>query len=167
MAEFTFGQMIDTAKDAGGGTDDVEVKPGDYEATLVSTNSKIGANGKLSIGLRFRVDSEGESKGGGVWANQYLSPESPAALDIWFRTFAALGVPREHWGQFGSDLASAGADVATRVKGARARISVEIDGQYGPKVKRIKPLGGSSVQTSAPAAQGVPAPSAARPTTPF
>ena len=158
MAEFTFGQMLDQAGQAAaesGATSDVVVAAGTHVGTIVFTNSKRSSRGKLTVGAKFRVDSEGPSKGGGVWMNQYLSPESPAALDIWFRTFETLGVPRTHWASFGADLDAAGADVATRIKGVQAQITVEIDGQYGPRIKSVRPVG-----------QGAAAPGVPGPTTP-
>lgn len=171
MAEYTFAQMLGDASDApetSSTNRDIVVPDGTYEGTIVVTNAKLNTKGKLVVGLKFRVDTEGPAKGGGVWANQYLSPESPVALNIFFETFEALGVPRSHWGQFGADLERAGADVATRVKGVKAQIKVEADGQYGPKVKYVNKLtqqaGGFQVTTSA-ASTAVPP--AARPSTPF
>ena len=160
MAEFTFGQMLEsagTAASESGSTSDVDVTAGTYVGTIVFTNSKRSSSGKLSVGAKFRVDTEGPCKGGGVWMNQYLSPESPKALNIWFETFEKLGIARAHWGSFGADLDAAGADVATRIKGVQAQITVEIDGQYGPKVKSIRavPAGGAPAATGAPFAGGV------------
>lgn len=159
MGEFTFGQMLDDAGKAAaesGATSDVVVGPGTYVGTIVFTNSKRSGGNKLSVGAKFRIDTEGPAKGGGVWMNQYLSPESPAALDIWFRTFEVLGIPRTHWASFGADLDAAGADVATRIKGVTAQITVEEDGTYGPKIKSVKPAGGGA---AAPGVPGPPAPS--------
>lgn len=168
MAEFTFGQMLESAGTAAaesGSTADIDVTPGTYTATIVFTNSKRTGTGKLSVGAKFRIDTEGPCKGGGVWMNQYLSPDSPKALDIWFRTFETLGIPRAHWGSFGSDLDAAGADVATRIKGVTAQVIVEIDGTFGAKVKAVRPAPVAGAATpAAPASApwgGAPAATAA------
>lgn len=188
MAEYSFSDLLGTAATAPESSStnrDIVVPDGRYSATVVVTNSSINAKGKLVIGLKFRIDDEGPAKSGGVWGNQYLSPESPVALEIFFSTFETLGVPRTHWGQFGTDFARAGADVATRVKGAKVQIVVEAD-NFGPKVKYINrlpnanqtaanPWGTSSPASSpaaAPAGFALPAqqqqaPAVSRPELPF
>lgn len=141
MAEYTFGDLIDTAASVpatGGGertNDDIEVPDGRYPATVVYSNSEITAKGKLKVGLKFRIDG-GDCDGGGVWGSQYLSPESPAAVEIWFKTFEVLGLPREDWKQFGNRVSEAGAWAATEVKGAEVEIVVKAD-DYGPKVQYV------------------------------
>lgn len=156
MTEYTFGQMIETAKEASDGTIDIEVPVGKYTATIVATSSGTNAGGKLYISAKFRIDDDGVAKNAGIWMRQYLSPENAVAVDIWFKTFEALGIPRASWAQFGADTGRAGADVATRIKGRRAQVTVkheEYRGNTEAKVSGVRALSGSAPAQVAPAGE--------------
>ncbi len=174
MGEFTFQQLIDGAKEAGGTSDAPPV--GEYAGTVVSCNSGRSNGGKLKVGVKLRVDG-GPHDGAGIWANQYLSPESPAAVDIFFRTFEALGVARNWWAQFGGNFDQAGAAIGEFVKGKTCKFTVKDEPYQGnPKmvVSRISKAPGasgillpgvpSSPATAAPAVTP-PAPPAVTPPT--
>lgn len=173
MSEFTFGQLIENAK-AAGGTGDAP-PPGEYVGTVVSANTGKSNAGKLKIGIKLRVDG-GPHDGAGIWANQYLSPDSPTALDIFFRTFEALDVPRNWWAQFGSHVDQAGAAVVELIKGKTVKFTVKdepYNGQSRMVVGRISraagvPQPGVPAQTAPPmAAAPVPAvPAAPAPSAP-
>jgi hypothetical protein len=156
MAEFSFDQMLESAKEAGG-TSDVELPNGEYLGVVVAANSKVASNSqKHQIGLKFRVEG-GQYDGGGIWTNQTLSPESPAALDIWFRTFEALGIPRNWWAQYGSNFQMACAAAAEQIKGAHAKFTVKTGAPYKGVTKQevgyIKAVPGAA--TGLPGAAGI------------
>lgn len=173
MSEFTFGQLVESAKEAGGTGD--APPPGDYTGTVVAANTGKSNGGKLKIGLKLRVDG-GPHGGAGIWANQYLSPDSPTALDIFFRTFEALDVPRNWWAQFGSNVDQAGAAVVEAVKGKTVKFTVKDEPYMGESkmvVGRISRAAGNPLAPgvpaapTAPAAPVVPAPSVRAPKPPF
>ena len=161
MSEFSFGQMLESAKEAGGAGD--WPPKGTYDVVITAATTKRSSSGKLSISLRGRVEG-GPHDGAGTWSNQYLSPESPAALDIWFRTFESLGVPRNTWSAFGNDLDRAGASVCEMVKGAKCKQTVDFEqyqGQPQPRVKSIsRRTGAPQVGPGLPGAAPVVAPPA-------
>ena len=162
MEDYTFGDLINSAKEAGGTSD--APPAGNYQGAVVSANTGKSNSGKLKIGLKLRVEG-GAHDGAGIWSNQYLSPESPAAVDIFFRTFEALGIPRNWWAQFGSNLDAAGAAVVDFVKGAKCSFTVKqgsYNGNPQMEVSRIsKPSGvaapGAVQAPAAPAAVAAPA----------
>lgn len=126
MAEFSFGDLLAAAAEAPQTSFGPELDAaGRYRADVVAANSKISSKGKLQFGLKFKVVG-GPKDGSSIWSNQTLSPESPAALDIFFRTFEALGIPRDGWAKYGSNLEAAGEAAANAVIGAPAEINVQM-----------------------------------------
>lgn len=175
----SFQDMLDQARAAGATTD--APPPGQYMAVVVSAAAKRSKKDKVEIGFKLRV-TEGAHKDAGIWGNQYLSPESPVALDIWFRTFDALGLPMEWWTQFGANMDQAAAAAAEHIKGVACQITVANEeypkgsGSFSAKVKRVSKLvpgQGAAPASSVPAAPAAPAAapapgaSAAPPKSPF
>ena len=159
MTEFSFSQMLDAAKESGG-AGDWPPAGATYDIVITSATQKNSSSGKLGIVLRGRVEG-GPHDGCGVWSNQYLSPDSPAALDIWFRTFEALGVERSWWSQFGKDVDRAAAMVCDKIKGAKCRMSVGTEvyeGEARPRVKSITRRTGTAAapKPSTPSVPAVP-----------
>ena len=157
MAEYTFADLLQSAKEAPQTSfaPDLDA-PGTYTAEVTTATHKLTTNGKLQVGIRFKVQG-GPKDGHAIWANQTLSPESPAALDIFFRTFEALGIPRDAWAKYGANVEQAGEAVANAITGATAQIKVAMgkaSGGYAAKleVKFVNPLS----RTAAPAAPAAP-----------
>lgn len=159
--EFTFGALVESAKEAGGTGD--APPPGEYVGTVVTANTGRSNGGKLKVGIKLRVDG-GPHDGAGIWANQYLSPDSPTALDIFFRTFEAMDVPRNWWAQFGSNVDQAGAAVVEAVKGKTVKFTVKDEPYQGqPKmvVGRISRAAGNPLTPATPGVPTPPVPAAA------
>lgn len=149
----TFEQMIASAQEAGGSLD--APPAGTYQGVVVSANTKRNGKGKLTIGLLLRVTQEGDSKGLGLWSNQYLSPENATALGIWFRTFEALGIPTAWWAQF-ADLDQAAAQAATAVKGKECTFTVQYGEWQGEMRAEVKSIKKAAAGTGTIPAQALP-----------
>ena len=161
MAEFSFGDLLAAAAEAPQTSFGPELDaPGRYRAEVAASNSKISSKGKLQFGIKFKVVG-GPKDGHAIWSNQTLSPESPAALDIFFRTFEALGIPRDAWAKYGSNLEAAGEAAANAIIGAPAEINVQMgkpNNGYAAKleVKFINPPKATQTAPVAAAAGAVP-----------
>jgi hypothetical protein len=159
--EFTFGALIESAKEAGGTAD--APPPGEYVGVVVAGNSGKSNKGKLKMGYKLRVEG-GAHDGSGIWGNQYLSPESPTAVDIFFRTFEAFGIPRNWWAQYGAEVDMAGAAAAEFIKGKRVKFTVKDEpyqGQSKMVVSRVSTYTGPAPAAAAPSVPQIPAQAAA------
>lgn len=172
MAEFTFADLIQSAADApaSAGSGPELDAAGKFRSEVVFGNHKMSSNGKLQVGLKFQVKG-GPKDGSTIWANQTLSPESPAALDIFFRTFEALGISRDAWAKYGADMEAAGAAASAAVVGAVVDITVRMgkaQNGYAAKleVKRIDAASASIPTQTAPPVGGNVGPGPAIPAPP-
>lgn len=170
MAGMKFGDLINTAAEAGYGPDEI-LTPGTYEADVVLANFKRSSGGKFGLGVKFKVVG-GPHDGAGVWTNLYLSPESPAALSIFFRDLATLGIDVSALADLDAESDDDGEAIAERIGdlGAAVKIKVktgEWNGEAKNEVDRIsksnRDKGGND---AAPAAAAKPSGKAA-PKRPF
>ncbi|GAA2141740.1 hypothetical protein GCM10009760_26230 [Kitasatospora kazusensis] len=156
MSEHSFSDLLNAAGAAAGTTDEL-LPGGEYDAEVIAANYKITDKGKLQIGIKYKVTS-GPHAGVGTWANQTLSPESPTALDIFFRAFEALGLERSGWAQFGANLAGAGEAVAEKIKGANCRIKVAVETWQNEQRNRVERVTKAAPTAPAAVPSGLPAP---------
>lgn len=155
---FKFGDLINSAAEAGYGPDEI-LTPNTYEADVVLANFKRSSGGKFGLGVKFKVVG-GPHDGAGVWNNLYLSPESPAAMSIFFRDLATLGVSSDFLAGLDPENDTDGERVADEIsnQGRAVKIKVktgEWNGEAKNEVDRISKSGRES-GGSAPAAD-VPA----------
>lgn len=169
MTSINFADLYDAAEGAEGGfAEDVHAQPGKYVASVVFAKAGKSKDGtKENISIKFKVDTPGPEQGHVSWATQTLSTDKPAALGMWFKAFAALGLAREFWAGFGADLAGACAVAADTIVGRQASITVEentYNGNTSLRVKYINELPGSAGAPAAAKPAAAPAaPSAQRP----
>ncbi len=170
METFSFGQAIsaanEAAKESGGAIrDDIVVTPGKYVAEIVYSAHKSVKNDTVhGVNMKFKIvkalphnktPGNPASVEGGVWGTQLLWTHSPAAMNVFFRTFASLGLAQEWWNQFGADQKRAMATAATQVKGKQVVILVKSD-DYGPKADRIFTVTDADLAADEPVAGAAP-----------
>jgi hypothetical protein len=159
MAEFTFGNLIESAAEAGYGPDEI-LTPGTYEADVVLANAKRSSSGKAGWGVKFKVVG-GPHDGAGVWNNFYLSPESPAALSIFFRDLASLGVTSEFLNGLNPENDTDCEKIAEAISDAGRAVKIKVktgewNGEAKNEVDRISKSNRASNGADAPQAD-VPA----------
>lgn len=136
MSGFSFSDLQKVAKDAGFSL----VPDGEYEAGIHAAVSKQTSNGKDMLKLTWKI-AQGPTKGT-VWSNMVISPESGAALSIFFRQMKALGLGDEYFA--GNPSLE---QVAKALVGRRAKITVatqQWNGQDRNAVTGIAPSTGGS-----------------------
>jgi hypothetical protein len=155
----------DLLDDAGGAGGDFETLPdGDYDFEIVKSEALQTKNGKTMYKIQAKVEN-GPNKGKTVWNNFVISPESPVALNIFFRQMNVLGLDRNFWSSDPSDH-----QVAAKLMGTRFRgqvITKSFNGQESNEIKQFYTArasqpgpgaGGPAVAAPAPGAPAFAAP---------
>ena len=121
-----------------------------YNVEIVEATNTTTAKGKTMFKVTFTV-LDGDFANRKLWTNLTISPESPAALGIFFSQMAALGLTKEYFAAGPAPEA-----VAADLVGKRATVSTktrEYDGTIRNEVKSITKMAGLPLNT-------VPAPGA-------
>ena len=117
MPNNTWDELIKRAESEGNLSGDFEpVAPGRYSFVVVkSEDKKTKDKTKDVITIRAKVLNAGTEKGKTIFHNFTISPESPKALNIFFREMKALGVGTDF---FSSSPAPTISNIASKVDGA-------------------------------------------------
>lgn len=108
----------------------------EYDFTISSTEAKKTQNGKDMFNCQCRVEG-GPFNGRVVWHRFVVSPESSAAMEIFFRQMTALGLGKEFWlrGPSAEQVAE-----ALKSRKFRGTTSIrEYQGVESNEIKSIKP----------------------------
>lgn len=172
MSTLNWGDLI---KEAGESGNYDPLPDGDYDVVVVEATHKMTQSGKTMFSVKAQVEGGAHNKRL-VWDNLVVSPDSPAALGIFFKKMHALGVPRDYFLQ---QPAPTNAQIEQIISGKRFRAQVGSRTWNGAKKNEIKNYYPNTAQTSAASATAVaaapaPAPSpapapapAAAPAAPF
>jgi len=127
-----FGDIIAQAK-ASGDLNESSVLPVDtYSLEAISTNSKTGRNGTISLGVLWKVLDRGPLEGATTWENVYFKPGSTKNIAISTRQVRnILGTDLSELGLDDLDLEDAVAVMATAIKGSVVESDVEIESSEG------------------------------------
>ena len=88
----------DLIKEAGEtGTYDA-LPDGDYDLVVLEATAKVSQSGKTMFAVKAQVEGGAHNKRL-VWDNLVVSPDSQAALGIFFKKMHALGLPKEYFMQ--------------------------------------------------------------------
>lgn len=138
------------------------VPAGPYDVFVEGAEATSTKTGKVMFKIRLKIYG-GPYDGKTIFTNQTVSPESPAALGMFFRFMEAFGI--DVVTQFPGDPESTKHAIAAALVGRYANVTVAIKtDDYGTKneVKSAKPYGGvAAAVPAAPAAPVPPAPPAA------
>lgn len=143
--------------------------PGKYSfVVLEATAQKSKDKTKDQINMRIKILNEGSEKGKTMFNTMTISPESPKALNIFFREMSVLGADRAFFATNPSMEA-----IASKVNGAVFEGEVILNGQY-TNLRNMRTASEEARQAALSLASGapqvstspsgVPAPSAAVPT---
>jgi hypothetical protein len=147
MSSLNWGDLVKDAGDVGS----YEPLPdGDYDLVVLEVEAKTSQSGKTMFSLKAQVTGGAHNKRL-IWDNLVVTPDSPAALGMFFRKMGALGLGREF---FASSPSNAQIEAAAKGRAFRAQIGSRT--WQGQKKNEIK------MYYTAPTA-GTPAPAAAAP----
>ena len=162
MSTLNWGDLI---KEAGESGNYDPLPDGDYDVVVVEATHKMTQSGKTMFSVKAQVEGGAHNKRL-VWDNLVVSPDSPAALGIFFKKMHALGVPRDYFLQ---QPAPTNAQIEQMINGKRFRAQVGTRTWNGSKKNEIKnyypntaPATGAPVTAAAPAPAPAHAPAPAR-----
>ena len=157
----------DLIKEAGEtGTYDA-LPDGDYDLVVLEATAKVSQSGKTMFAVKAQVEGGAHNKRL-VWDNLVVSPDSQAALGIFFKKMNALGLPREYFMQ---QPQPSNAQIEQILAGRRFRAQVGTrtwQGQKKNEIKNYYPAVATTTAAAPVAAAPAPAPApAAAPVAPF
>ena len=150
----------DLIKEAGEtGTYDA-LPDGDYDLVVLEATAKVSQSGKTMFAVKAQVEGGAHNKRL-VWDNLVVSPDSQAALGIFFKKMHALGLPKEYFMQ---QPQPSNAQIEQIIVGRRFRAQVGTRTWQGQKKNEIKNYYPAvAPTTAAPVSAAAPAPAPARP----
>ena len=154
MSSLNWGDLVKDAGDIGGGN--FEPPPdGDYDLIVIEATAKVAQSGKTMFAITAQVTGGAHAKRR-VWDNLVVTPDSPAALGMFFRKMAALGLGREY---FATAPSNAAIEAALQNRTFRAQIGSRT--WNGSKKNEIKMYYTATASAAAPVAAAAPAPAPA------
>lgn len=126
---------------------------GNYDLVVIEAGTGRSSGGKDAYEIKCEVES-GPYKGRKVFNTFYVSPESPAAMQIFFRQMNAIGLPPDFWMSNPSDET-----IIANLTNKRLIGTLNIEEYNGTKRNKVKnvsaPRPGGPVQAG-PAVPGLP-----------
>jgi hypothetical protein len=161
MSTLNWGDLVKDAGDVGGNYE--PLPDGDYELQIIEATAKVAQSGKTMFAVKAQVTAGAHAKRL-VWDNLVVTPDSPAALGMFFRKMTALGLGREF---FASNPSNAQIEAALQNRSFRAQVGSRT--WNGSKKNEIKmyyvattgATGTTAAAAAAPAPAPAPAPAAA------
>jgi hypothetical protein len=151
MSSLNWGDLVKDAGEVGGNYE--PLPDGDYDLQIIEATAKVAQSGKTMFAVKAQVTAGAHAKRL-VWDNLVVTPDSPAALGMFFRKMTALGLGREF---FSSNPSNAQIEAALQNRTFRAQIGSRT--WNGSKKNEIKMY----YVATAPAATTAAAPAAAAP----
>lgn len=152
MSTLNWGDLV---KDAGEVASYEPLPDGDYDLTVMEATAKVSQSGKTMFAIKAQVQNGPHAKRL-IWDNLVVTPDSSAALGMFFRKMGALGLGREF---FSSNPSNAQIEAALKGRSFRAQVGSRT--WQGTKKNEIKMYFASPVAGTATAAAPAPAPAAA------
>jgi hypothetical protein len=151
----------DLVKDAGEVGNYEPLPDGDYDLVVLEATAKVAQSGKTMFAIKAQVQNGPHAKRF-IWDNLVVTPESPAALGMFFRKMAALGLGREY---FATSPSNAAIEAAIKNRTFRAQVGSRTwNGSKKNEIKMYYVATANTVPTTAaaaPAPAPAPAPAAA------
>jgi hypothetical protein len=151
----TWGQLVDDAEKSGNTGGFKPLDPGEYDFRITASELKKSQSGKTGFNISAEVE-------GGPYANKklfntfWVSPDSPTAMGIFFRQFAALGLDGEYFRKEPTDEQIVADLVGRRFHGVVKHR--DYNGQPQADLANVTPARGPApVNVAKPAVEGVPA----------
>lgn len=153
MSSLNWGDLVKDAGDVGGNYE--PLPDGDYDLQIIEATAKVAQSGKTMFAVKAQVTGGAHAKRL-VWDNLVVTPDSPAALGMFFRKMAALGLGREF---FSSNPSNAQIEAALQNRSFRAQIGSRT--WNGSKKNEIKMYYVANQAAAAPTTAAAPAPAPA------
>jgi len=155
VSSLNWGDLVKDAGDVGGNYE--PLPDGDYDLIVLEATAKVAQSGKTMFAIKAQVQGGAHAKRL-VWDNLVVTPDSPAALGMFFRKMAALGLGREY---FATAPSNAAIEAALKNRAFRAQVGSRT--WNGSKKNEIKMyyIATAAAATPAPAAAPAPAPAPA------
>jgi hypothetical protein len=153
----------DLVKEAGESSSYEPLPDGDYALKVIEATAKVSQSGKTMFAVTTEVQGGPHAKRR-VWDNLVVSPDSAAALGIFFKKMEALGLPRSYFDQ---NPTNAQIEAAIRDRVFRGRVGSRTwQGQKKNEIKDYFPAQAPegvvpNAVASAPVAPPAPAPAPA------
>ena len=157
MSTLNWGDLV---KDAGDVASYEPLPDGDYDLTVLEATAKVSQSGKTMFAIKAQVTTGAHAKRL-IWDNLVITPESSAALGMFFRKMAALGLGREF---FASNPSNAQIEAALKGRSFRAQVGSRTwQGNKKNEIKRyyVAAAAATTAAAAAPAPAPAPAPAAA------
>ena len=153
MSSLNWGDLV---KDAGEVGNYEPLPDGDYDLKVIEATAKVAQSGKTMFAIKAQVQAGAHAKRL-VWDNLVVTPDNAAALGMFFRKMAALGLGREFFASQPSN-----AQIEQAIQGRSFRAQVGSHTWNGSKKNEIKMYYvGTPAASAAPAAAAAPAPAPA------
>jgi hypothetical protein len=153
MSSLNWGDLVKDAGEVGGNYE--PLPDGDYDLQIIEATAKVAQSGKTMFAVKAQVTAGAHAKRL-VWDNLVVTPDSPAALGMFFRKMAALGLGREF---FGANPSNAQIEAALQNRTFRAQIGSRT--WNGSKKNEIKMYYVANAAAAAPTTAAAPAPAPA------
>lgn len=142
----------DLVKEAGEVGNYEPLPDGDYDLKVVEATAKVSGSGKTMFSVKTEVQSGPHAKRL-VWDNLVVSPDSSAALGIFFKKMAALGLNRAYFDQ---NPSNAQIESALIGRTFRAQIGSRVwQGNKKNEIKMYYAVPAGTPETAAPVAAAV------------
>jgi hypothetical protein len=156
----------DLVKEAGETSSFEPLPDGDYALKVIEATAKVSQSGKTMFAVTTEVQGGPHAKRR-IWDNLVVSPDSAAALGIFFKKMEALGLPKTYFDQ---NPTNAQIEAALRDRSFRGRVgsrtwqgkkSNEIKDYFPAVVDGVAPAATAATPFAAPAPAPAPAPAVA------
>lgn len=156
MSTLNWGDLVKDAGDVGGNYE--PLPDGDYELQIIEATAKVAQSGKTMFAVKAQVTAGAHAKRL-VWDNLVVTPDSPAALGMFFRKMTALGLGREF---FATNPSNAQIEAALQNRSFRAQVGSRTwNGSKKNEIKMYYVATAGAASTTAAAAAPAPAPAPA------
>jgi len=159
MSSLNWGDLVKDAGESSGGQYE-PLPDGDYDLKVIEASAAVSQSGKTMFKITTEVQAGAFAKRR-IWDNLVVSPDSPAALGIFFSKMAALGLPREY---FMGNPSNATIEAAILNRAFRAQIGSRVwQGAKKNEIKKyyVAPAAGVAAAVAPAAPAPAPAPAAA------
>ena len=150
----------DLVKEAGEVGNYEPLPDGDYDLKVVEATAKVSQSGKTMFSLKTEVQA-GPHARRLVWDNLVVSPDSSAALGMFFKKMAALGLNRSYFDQNPSNAQIEQALIGRTFRGQVGSRIWQGNKKNEIKMYYIAPSADATVAAPAPQVAAAPAPAPA------
>lgn len=154
MAEMSWGSLRKTAEDAS------KPLPADwYDVTVEKAENTIASTGSPMIKATLQVMSGPQAGNRKVWTQFVFKPDSPFALQMFFKNLAAFGLDDAFFNSLPGSPEAGMPIIAAKIQGASARAKIAPRAYQGTERDNVEelsaPQGGARPTSIAPAPGGV------------